>query len=183
MAADHAVLPVNRDAGEIADMLVGTGELVEQGSFAAVLVSGQRKGQWLALGDGVPLFMVMIAGRVVQFAAAGVRRGRMAVLDRGGAVCFVNAFYLNLAGVIQPQGQFIAAQFQFNGVSHRGNFAQRHLGAGRQPHIQQMAAQRAAAANRLDHGVLPDVEFCQCHIFLPSSWRSPSPPWGDFVFA
>ena len=42
-AAHHALLAVDRHAGEIADMLVGPGELIEQRRFAAVLISDQCK--------------------------------------------------------------------------------------------------------------------------------------------
>ena len=45
LAADFTVLPVYRHAGEVSDMLVGSRQLVEQGCLAAVLVSGQCKGQ------------------------------------------------------------------------------------------------------------------------------------------
>ena len=43
IAADFTALAVNRNTREIADMLVGTGQLIEQGCLAAVLVSCKRK--------------------------------------------------------------------------------------------------------------------------------------------
>ena len=41
MTPDSAGLLVHGDAGEVAHVLVGAGELVEQGGFSAVLVSGK----------------------------------------------------------------------------------------------------------------------------------------------
>ena len=38
---DVAGLLVHRDAGKVAHMLIGAGELVEEGGFAAVLIAGQ----------------------------------------------------------------------------------------------------------------------------------------------
>ena len=43
MAADLAVLSVHRYTGEVAHVLVGAGELVEQGGLSAVLVSGKSE--------------------------------------------------------------------------------------------------------------------------------------------
>ena len=45
MAFDKTALPVYGNAGEIAHMLVGPGELVEKSGFPAVLVSCQRKNE------------------------------------------------------------------------------------------------------------------------------------------
>ncbi len=44
-AQDVPHLLVHGDAGEIAYMLPGAGQLVKQGGFAAVLVAGQGKGE------------------------------------------------------------------------------------------------------------------------------------------
>ena len=53
IAADRAVLPVHGDAWEVADVLVCSGELVEQRGLAAVLVADQGEGQLRALRKGV----------------------------------------------------------------------------------------------------------------------------------
>ena len=45
IAADHARLLIDRDPGEIADMLVGAGQLVEERCLAAVLIADERKSQ------------------------------------------------------------------------------------------------------------------------------------------
>ena len=163
VAADHAVLAVDRHAREVADMLVGAGQLVEQRRLAAVLVARKGKGQRLAFRDRLAGFVVMVAGRVVQFAAAGVRHRRMALFFRFCAVARVDIPYIDLPGIVQAQRQLIAAQFQFDRVAHRRDLAQRDLGARGQPHIQQMAAQRAAPAYCIDDGILSYFQFRQCH--------------------
>ena len=45
MTADRAVFAADCDTREIADMLIGTGELVEEGGLAAVLVAHEGEGQ------------------------------------------------------------------------------------------------------------------------------------------
>ena len=62
VALDGTALAVHRHAREIAHMLVGTGELVEQGGLTAVLVASQRKGEGPVLGQGIlPLFNVVFS--------------------------------------------------------------------------------------------------------------------------
>ena len=109
MVADHAVLAVHRNAGKVAHMLVGAGQLVEQRGFAAVLIAGQGKGQRCTGGNGGAGFALVVAGH-------------------------------------------------FNGGPHGGRFAQRYLGAGGQPHIQQVVAQLALTAYHADDCILPNVQ-------------------------
>ena len=52
MVLDDAVLAVDRDPGKVADMLIRSRELVEQGGLAAVLVADERIGQQRAVGKG-----------------------------------------------------------------------------------------------------------------------------------
>ena len=56
MAPDHPVLAVHGDPWEIADMLVSSGELVEQGGLAAVLVASKGERQHSALRERVLVF-------------------------------------------------------------------------------------------------------------------------------
>ena len=50
MSFDGAVLAVNSDAREVAHMLVGTRQLVEEGGLATVLLSGEGESQFGASG-------------------------------------------------------------------------------------------------------------------------------------
>ncbi len=176
MAADYAVLAVHRHAGEIAHVLVGTGQLVEQGGFAAVLVACQGKGQRCALGQRRPGLAGMVTLGLAQFTHAGVRHRGVALFTAGGTVTAVHVLHRDAGGVVQPQGQLVPAQLHLDGVPHGGYLAQGDLGAGGQAHIQQVVPQFAGAANGLDHGVLADLQFCQCHnlCFLPSAVQTES---------
>ena len=49
VAANDPILAVNGDSREVADMLIGSGQLIEERSFAAVLIADQSKGQGCAL--------------------------------------------------------------------------------------------------------------------------------------
>ena len=98
----------------------------------------------------------MVAGRFAQFAHAGVGDRGVAALIAGGTVGFVNVVYLDFSGIRQAQRQLVAAQLQFNGVAHGGNLAQGHLGTRRKPHIQQVMAQFALAADGAQDGILTD---------------------------
>ena len=59
MIPDRTILPVNRHAGEIPDMLIGAGQLVKQCRLATVLIAGKRKCQLTALGNSRLLVMYM----------------------------------------------------------------------------------------------------------------------------
>ena len=156
VAADGAVLPVYGDTGEIAHVLIGAGELVKEGGFAAVLVAGQGKGQ-RALLQG----QVMAAS---VFAHAGVGDGRnpgLLSVNRKGVCVYV--FNFNPPGLFQPQGQFIAPQRDLHRVSHGGNLLEHDLRLGGQPHVQQMVPQGAVAAHRPDECGLAGLQFVHCH--------------------
>ena len=168
MAADRAVLAVYRDTGKVAHMLVGAGQLIEQRRFAAVLVAGQGKTQRLSFGDLTARLAVVVAGGLTQFAHAGVGHRRVPCLAAGSAVRFVDIVHFDLGGISQPQGQLVAAQLYFDGVTHGGNLAQGHLGARGQAHIQQVVAQLALAADGAQYRILPNFDFCQCHFFQSS---------------
>ena len=83
----------------------------------------------------------------------------MALFAAGRAVRVVYVFHRDLGCVIQPQGQFVTAQFHLDGIAHGGDFAQGHFGAGGKAHVQQVVAQFPCAAYRANQGVLPDFQF------------------------
>ena len=134
-------------------MLVGAGELVEQGSLAAVLVARQRKGQGLILRQGMlPLLGVVLAAlaktRVLHHFSIhrGVhRRGLF-----GGA-------HGDLCRVVQTQGQLIAVDAQLHRVAHGRQLYQRDLCSGDQTHIQKMLPQCACTAHSIHYGAFADL--------------------------
>ena len=60
MAFDDAVLAVDGDAWEVADMLVGPRQLVEEGRLAAVLLSGKGESELGAFGQRMLVCLVVI---------------------------------------------------------------------------------------------------------------------------
>ena len=136
-------------------MLVGAGELIEQGGLAAVLVAGQRKGQCPVFRQGVlPFFDVIPA------ALAKAWMLHHFILDRcvhrrdglGGGDA-------DLRGILQPQGQLVAVDAQLHGVPHGGQLDQGDLCARDQAHIQKMLPQRTGAAHGIHTGTFADRQF------------------------
>ena len=158
MAADHAVLAVHRDAGKVAHMLVRARELVEQGGLAAVLVAGEREGDRVARGDG----MLAGTGPVGLLAQRGMRRLpdlRVHAIVRMG---LVDIRQRDARGVGAAQGQLVAAQADLEGVAHGGVLHHRHLGAGREAHVEDVLAQRGVIGiDRRHDGVLADLELIE----------------------
>ena len=141
VAAHRAVLAVDGDAGEVADVLVGAGELVEQRRLAAVLVAGEAEEQRLALGNRGP---VGPAPPACLLAAAGVG-GRAAVprrpLGPGGGGVPVDGRDADAGGLRLAQGELIAAQAQLERVAHGGLLDHRDDGPGREAHVEDVLAQ------------------------------------------
>ena len=159
MTAQLALLLVDSDAREVADMLICTCELVEQRGLAAVLVAGERKGDRRALGQGLAKVADVVVPRRAHLADAGMR-GRAGQRFDGNGRLGKGLHGLNQgeAGVVEAQRQLVAAQLDLDGVAHRSDFAHAHPDAGRKPHVEQMATQLAVAAHRLDNRALPRLQ-------------------------
>ena len=160
VAPDAPALLVYGDAGEVAHMLVGPGELVEQGGFAAVLVAGQGEGQLSAGGQGRFVgFDVKLAPLAQAGVGQGVRReGRRFLLPQ---VVLGVGGHRDLFPVCQTEGEFIAVDAKLHGVPHGGEFDQGDLGPGDDAHIQEMLPQGAVAAHGGDDAGLPRPEVFQ----------------------
>ena len=147
LTADGAVLAIDGHAREIAHMLVGAGQLVEQCRLAAVLVAHEGEGQQSsvrqrlarALGMELPF---LAQARVGRGLAGGTRRGAGGALF---AFCDVDLF-----GVGKAQRQLIAVDAQLHRVAHRRKLDKGHLCAGNDPHIQKMLPQGAFASYGLN---------------------------------
>ena len=123
-------------------MLVGTGELVEQCRLATVLITCQRKPDRLILGYRIPELMLFPVIRIAKLSHT-----RMFCCDPVPLpvlcvrmCCGLCRFHLNLICFCQTQRQFVATQFNLDGISHRCHLAQGHDRARGQPHIKQMMA-------------------------------------------
>ena len=66
VAPHRAVLAVDRDAGEIADVLIRPRELVEQGGLAAVLIPHERKGEQGIVREGIAAPLRMVLARLAE---------------------------------------------------------------------------------------------------------------------
>ena len=139
MVADGAVFPVHGDPREIAHVLVGTGELVEESGFAAVLVACQGEGQRTLPDDRL---------LAPALADTGVGDGSDPPLGRMGLLPIdVDILNFNIFSLIQPQRQFIPAQSDLDRVPHGGYFLQYNFRFGRQAHIQQMVPKGPVSAD------------------------------------
>ena len=76
------LLALHRHTRKIAHMLVGTGQLVEKGGFAAILLTSQRKGKQGPLGQRIFVLLGMVLARLTQ-------SGMGIMLMQGVAVCLL----------------------------------------------------------------------------------------------
>ena len=117
MAADRAILAVHRNTGKIADMLVGTGQLIEQRRFAAVLIAGKRKCQFFIGSRGFGVLANVVVLGFPELTHAGCAAGRWRYLS-GGRLwsSLIRRADFDLPRFIQAQGQFIAAQLKLHRI-------------------------------------------------------------------
>ena len=183
MVADGAVFAVDRDAGEVAHMLVGTGKLVEEGRLAAVLVAYEGKCEPRVLGAGVALGVLALlrgAGLLAKAGVAGARAiilaGRAGTGRHGAGQLFFgkHGTGLDLRGFACAQGELISAQAHLQRVAHGRHFLQGNHNAWYQAHIKQVAAQFAFSAHCRHTCALPRGKRVQCHDALP--FPSPNSP-------
>ena len=119
MADDAAVLPVHRHPREVAHVLVGAGELVKQGGFAAVLVSGQTEGNGLPFRNLRSLDLHMVDA---HFPGMGVGH-LLGLLDhRFGLVRRMGVPQQNIGSVLFAEGELVPPHPQLQGVPHGSGF-------------------------------------------------------------
>ena len=161
MLLDLAVFPVHGDAGEVSDVLVGTGQLIEERRFAAVLVSGQREGQGLPLRQRRLVLLVVVASafaeaRVFHVVAAAPGHGRPVLTDRRLLLIARTDGDTDVRGIRQTKAQLIAVDAQFHRVSQGRVADQFEPGAGQDAHVEKMLSERAAATHPGDDSGLAD---------------------------
>ena len=165
MALDRAVLAVHRDAGEVADMLVRAGDLVEQRRFAAVLVADQRKGEGRAVRQRIAAAFRVIFAALAEARVGGdlllAVRFRLLLFARGG-------HDLDLGRVGKPQRQLVPLNQKLHGISHRRVLYNADFRPGDHAHIKKVLAQRAFAVQPFDDHALSDFcVFQSCHSVFP----------------
>ena len=166
VSLDGAALLVDGHSREVAHVLIGAGELVEQGGFAAILVAGKGKGEHGALGQGVLGLAVVLPAhlaiaRVILDCRSGVI---MAVLDAG--ITVGAQLHFNLGCIVLAQGQAVAMQHKLYGIAHGGIFHQCHFHAGYHSHVEEVLAQGALSTHCLDGAGGAFGYFVECHLLL-----------------
>ena len=165
MPADRAVLAVDRDAREVADVLVRAGELVEKRRLAAVLVAREREAQRHAAGQRRPAGLHVVPPALAE---AGVRDRLFAAAAPAFRCGVPHAHNFDFFRIGQPQRQLVPVDAHLERVAHRGEFHHRDVRARDQPHVEKMLAQRALAADGLHRGGFSNRKLFQCHFFSPS---------------
>ena len=163
--ADRAVLAVDRDAREVADVLVRAGELVEKRRLAAVLVTRERKAQRHAAGQRRPAGLHVVPPALAE---AGVRDRLFAAAAPAFRCGVPHAHNFDFFRVGQPQRQLVPVDAHLERVAHRGEFHHHDVRARDQPHVEKMLAQRTLAADGLHRGGFSNRKLFQCHFFSPS---------------
>ena len=169
MAADHAVLAVHRHAGEVADVLVGAGQLIEKRRLTAVLVADEGKAQHRSVRQRIAAALRMELSFLAETGVSRFSAFRPFFLFRR-PLDFAD---LDLLRVCQTQRQLVAVDAQLHRVAHRRELDQRDLGARDHAHIEEVLPQRALSPDALDAGRLPRFQFVESHILfsLPQIWR------------
>ena len=163
MTADHAILAVDRNAREVSDMLIRTGQLIEQCCLAAVLVAHQRKCQQRSFRQRVSASLWMELSFLTK---AGMSSFLSPAGRFGHSVSgrFLSSFHIDLLGICKAQCQLIAMNAKLHGISHGSQFDQCHKSTGDYTHIQKMLPQRPFAAYGCDYGTLAGIQISDCHI-------------------
>ena len=162
MAADDAVLAVHRHTGEVAHVLVGTGQLVEQGGLAAVLVAYQGKGQRRAVRQGIAAALGMETAFLTQ-SGVFLGPGQRLFSFGGFRICRGDP---DLFRFCQAESQFISVDPQLHGIAHGRQLDHGHFRAGDHAHIQEMLPQGAFSADFFNDGGPAGFQFVEFHIFI-----------------
>ena len=128
-------------AGPVAHILVGAGQSVEQGGFAAVGIARQGNFPLTGvvgggiIGSGVGSGFVAV-GAAHTLTLGAVHMGQGALPE---GFPFAQQAHGDLGSVSLAQGHFIAPQRKLHRVAERGDFHQGDAGAGGQSHVDQAA--------------------------------------------
>ena len=169
MAAHLAVLAVDRDSREVAHVLVGAGQLIEERGLAAVLVTGEREGERLSLGgdDAHRTPAVGLLGSLARrgaLAERGVHGVREVRVDARRVVRVVYVDDLDARGVGLAQCELVSAKANLERVAHGGGLDHGDLDARREPHVKDVLAERVlVAVDGRNDRILADFERVQSH--------------------
>ena len=134
-------------------MLIGAGQLVEEGCFAAVLIADQSKGKQRSLRKRLPVFLMMIFAVLAKTGVSGRTDFLYARMLVGA---FPDRRHFNFTGVCKAQSQLVAMDLQLHGIAHGGKFHHGCFGSGDDAHIQKMLTKSTFSANPCNHGAFAD---------------------------
>ena len=112
-------------------MLIGAGQLVEQGSLAAVLVSCQCEGKKLSFRKGMLICLFVV---FASFSKSRMRNG-FGTLVSLWSFRTSDVFDFNFGCICKAQGQLVAVDPYFNRITHRCIFHHCHICHGNDSHI------------------------------------------------
>ena len=157
-------------------MLVRSGQLIEQGGLAAILVSGERELQRLPLGSAGPAqarsASALAEGRMIEHGAARVFAGRV--------MGVVYPHQADARRVRAAQGELIPTQTDLERVAHGGMLHHGHFRARGETHVEDMLAQgRVIGIDGGDDRIFADLERIETH--GPRARRSALRPPPGFI--
>ncbi len=159
------IFAVNGHAREIAYMLVGTGQLIEKGGLAAILVAGKGEGQNRIFRERsliarvvLPAFSESGMGILAAIEPAVITRLSLVL---GGTI---HRTYLDACGISLAQCESVTVYEQFHRIAKRRQFGQRNLLPRDHSHVKKMLSQRAIAPYGLDNGRLTCFKLVKCHL-------------------
>ena len=156
----HPVLSVHGDSGEIAHMLVRSGELVEKSSLAAVLIPCQRKGHSLSV-----LQRIFIRLHVIPAAFSQTRMSHRLLVASASRLrfCISDIGDVYSGGVILSQRQLISVYSELHRISHWSVFYHRYICLRYQPHIEKMLPEGSVTSHGYHGGSLSYRQLPQCN--------------------
>ena len=146
MTFDNAVFTVYGYSREVSHMLAGSGKLVEQRSFAAVLIPHKCKGKGGTVRQRILAFLFVISAFLTEsgmFSLIPVICGFTV-----GCILVVSETDLYFLCVGKAQGQLITVYAQFHRITHRRKLYELYMRARNYSHVKKVLAQRAITPYR-----------------------------------
>ena len=152
---DAPVLAVDRDPGEVPDVLIGSRQTIEERRLPAVLIARQNEREFRPFGEGIFMRLDVILPAFAEARVKDVGAVRRGVRGEGRRVV-ANVDHFDFRGLGRAQREFVGFDAHFDGIAHRGALHHRDRGVGDESHVEKVLAQSALTAHRADGGGLSD---------------------------
>ena len=146
MSLYHAVLAVDRDSGEIPNVLVGSRQLVEEGRLAAVLVSHESECQSRAFRQGILSLLLVVSALFTEARMLRLILSFIRFILHSGALMY--RYYLYLLCIRNTKGQLVPVYAHFDRIAHGSKLYELYLGSRYDSHVQQMLAKSSLSSDR-----------------------------------